>query len=100
MATDILTVQEVARMLGLSEVTIYRLAKKGEIPARKVGRSWRFSRSAIEKWVRRESASWEEELEGLLKDMQAFAREKRITEEDIEEAVAEVRTKKRAQSSG
>jgi excisionase family DNA binding protein len=96
LSADILTVQEVAKMLGLSEVTIYRLAKKGEIPARKVGRSWRFSRSAIERWIRKESASWEEELEGLLKDMQAFAREKRITEEDIEEAVAEVRTKKRA----
>lgn len=99
MVADILTVQEVAKMLGLSEVTIYRLAKKGEIPARKVGRSWRFSRSVIEKWVRKEGASWEEELESLLKDMQAFARGKRISEEDIEETVEEVRTNKRAQSS-
>lgn len=100
MAADILTVQEVAKMLGLSEVTIYRLAKKGEIPARKVGRSWRFSRSVIEKWITKESASWEDELENLFKEMQTFAQEKRITEEDIEAAVTEVRAKKRVQSSG
>jgi len=38
-------------------------------------------------------------LESLLKDMQAFAGEKRISEGDIIEAVAEARAKKRGQRS-
>jgi len=48
---DILTLEEVARYLRVSERTIYDCAQKGEIPAGKIRASWRFKRSEIDKWV-------------------------------------------------
>lgn len=46
-----LTLKDVAELLKLSEKTIYRLAQQGEIPAFKVGGSWRFRASDIDQWV-------------------------------------------------
>lgn len=48
----ILTVEEVASFLKLSEATIYRMAQEGKIPAKRVGRSWRFSQAQIQEWFR------------------------------------------------
>ena len=53
---EIMTVQELAQYLRLAEATIYRLAQAGEIPAVKVGRTWRFKKELINKWIREESA--------------------------------------------
>ena len=52
MRDPVLTVSEVAEFLRVNERVVYRLAQKGEIPAFKVGGSWRFQRSAIEQWIR------------------------------------------------
>lgn len=46
-----LTLKEVAELLKLSEKTLYRLAQQGDIPAFKVGGSWRFRTTDIDKWV-------------------------------------------------
>ncbi|MDR2797804.1 MAG: PTS sugar transporter subunit IIA [Treponema sp.] len=48
---DILTIDEVAKYLRVSERTVYDWAQKGEIPSGKIGTVWRFKRSEIEKWV-------------------------------------------------
>jgi PTS system nitrogen regulatory IIA component len=48
---DILTLEEVAKYLRVSERTVYDWAQKGEIPAGKIGTVWRFKKSDIEKWV-------------------------------------------------
>ncbi|MCB1195507.1 PTS sugar transporter subunit IIA [bacterium] len=48
---EILTIQEVAEYLRVSERTVYDWATKGTIPCGKLGTSWRFKRSEIEKWV-------------------------------------------------
>jgi nitrogen PTS system EIIA component len=48
---DILTLEEVAKYLRVSERTIYDCAQKGEIPAGKIRTAWRFKRSEIDKWV-------------------------------------------------
>lgn len=48
----IMTVAEVAEYLRLGEATVYRLAQDGEIPAVKVGRSWRFKKGLIDEWFR------------------------------------------------
>lgn len=48
---DILTVREVAEYLRLAESTVYRLAQEGEIPGRKIGGTWRFSRQGIKNWI-------------------------------------------------
>ena len=48
---EIMTVEEVARYLRVSERTVYDWAQKGEIPAGKLGTTWRFKRVAVQKWV-------------------------------------------------
>lgn len=47
----LLTVKDVAEYLQLDEHTVYRMARKGEIPAYKVAGQWRFKRELIEKWL-------------------------------------------------
>ena len=51
MEEEILTIEEVAKYLRVSERTVYDWAQKGEIPAGKIGTVWRFKKSEIEKWV-------------------------------------------------
>ena len=53
MKTDsqILNVEEVAEILHLHVMTIYRLVKEGRLPGFKVGGRWRFHRSALEDWM-------------------------------------------------
>lgn len=46
-----LTVGEVAERFGVNSTTIYRLVKRGRIPAFKVGNQWRFSPQHLEEWV-------------------------------------------------
>ena len=48
---EILTLEEVAKYLRVSERTIYDCAQKGEIPAGKIRASWRFKKSEVDKWV-------------------------------------------------
>ena len=48
---DILTIEEVAKYLRVSERTVYDWAQKGEIPSGKIGTVWRFKKSGIEHWV-------------------------------------------------
>jgi len=48
----ILTADEVAEYLKLSKITVYKLAKQGSIPGFRVGGSWRFNRSFIEKMMK------------------------------------------------
>lgn len=54
---QIMTAREVADYLRLAEATIYKLARSGEIPAAKVGRSWRFKRSLIDDWLHQQARS-------------------------------------------
>jgi excisionase family DNA binding protein len=51
MDIEILDVEGVARALGVSTRTIYDLARKGKIPAMRVGREWRFARQNLIKWI-------------------------------------------------
>lgn len=48
---DIMTIKEVAEYLKLNVKTAYRLVSEGKIPGFKVGGSWRFRHSEIEKWI-------------------------------------------------
>ncbi len=51
MGDDILTIEEVAKYLRVSERTVYDWAQKGEIPAGKIGTVWRFKKQEVENWV-------------------------------------------------
>lgn len=48
---DILNVDTAAVLLDIHPGSLRRLACDGRIPARKVGREWRFSRSALLSWL-------------------------------------------------
>jgi len=48
---EIMTVQEVAEYLRVSERTVYEWASHGTIPCGKLGTTWRFKRSEVEKWI-------------------------------------------------
>jgi nitrogen PTS system EIIA component len=48
---DILTIEDVAQYLRVSERTVYDWANKGNIPCGKLGTTWRFKRSEVEKWI-------------------------------------------------
>lgn len=47
----VLTIDELSDYLRISKSTLYKLVREGKIPAQKVGRHWRFSRAAIDKWL-------------------------------------------------
>ncbi len=49
---SILTIKEVAEYLKVNERTVYRLAGAKKLPAFKVGGTWRFLRSDIDKWIK------------------------------------------------
>ena len=51
MTDDILTIEEVAKYLRVSDRTVYDWAQKGEIPAGKIGTVWRFKKTEVENWV-------------------------------------------------
>ena len=55
-SSGILTIKEVSDYLKVTERTIYRLAAGKQIPAFKVGGSWRFSRSEIDQWIKSQSS--------------------------------------------
>ena len=47
---SILTLENVAEYLRVHPSTIYRLLKKRQLPAFKVGRDWRFNLESIDRW--------------------------------------------------
>ena len=49
--SDILTVDETAQLLKIPRSSVYKLAQQGKIPAKKVGRHWRFHRLTIVSWI-------------------------------------------------
>ena len=51
-----LTVDQVAEVLRVHKSTIYRLVKRGKLPAFRVGSDWRFDPERLDEWVERQSA--------------------------------------------
>ena len=48
---EVMTAGEVAELLHLPVSTVYYLARRGEIPACRLGRAWRFLRPRIEEML-------------------------------------------------
>ncbi len=46
----LMTLEEVARFLRLSNDTVYRLVNAGKLPASKVGDQWRFRKQDVDEW--------------------------------------------------
>ena len=47
----VLTLAEVSEYLRIPVSTIYKLSREGVLPAQKIGRNWRYSKAAIDKWL-------------------------------------------------
>jgi len=52
---EILTIDQTGKFLKVGKSTLYKMARNGKIPASKVGREWRFVKSDIIKWIKRNS---------------------------------------------
>jgi len=48
---SVLTLDELSAYLKVSKSTLYKLAQDGKVPGQKVGRHWRFRKTAIDKWL-------------------------------------------------
>ena len=66
----IMNVDEVAKYLGVVPDTIYRKARRGEIPAVKMGKVWRFPKEVLDQWLN-ETA------------LEALKREKHLTAQQV-----------------
>jgi excisionase family DNA binding protein len=52
MDNEIMNLEQVIEFFGVSERTMIKLLREERIPARKIGREWRFSRTALLEWLR------------------------------------------------
>jgi excisionase family DNA binding protein len=48
---ELLTLPQVAKILGLAERTIYKWSQQGKIPAFKIGKSWRYRAAELDLWL-------------------------------------------------
>ena len=48
---EILNIDGAAAFLGVSVKTFSKVLREGDVPGRKVGREWKFSRQALIDWV-------------------------------------------------
>ena len=46
---DVLTASEASALLGIPRSTLYELARRGDLPARQIGRRWIFRRSLLDR---------------------------------------------------
>ncbi len=49
--SDIVNIEEAAALLGVSIKTFNKVLHGQNLPARKIGREWKFSRQALIEWV-------------------------------------------------
>lgn len=47
----IFTIEELSAYLKISKSTLYKLVREGKVPCQKIGRHWRFSKVAIDRWL-------------------------------------------------
>ena len=50
----LLTISEVAEFLQMNSMTVYSWVKDGKIPAFKIGKVWRFRKTEIDKWLKKQ----------------------------------------------
>ena len=58
----VLTIPEVSEYLRVSRQTIYRMLRRGDIPAFRIGGDWRFNIEDLEHWIGRESRARKSEF--------------------------------------
>lgn len=49
---EVMSLDELAVYLKVSKSTLYKLVQQGGFPGQKVGKQWRFHKSAVDDWLR------------------------------------------------
>jgi excisionase family DNA binding protein len=49
---EVMRLDELAHYLRVSKSTLYKLVQQGGLPGQKVGKQWRFHKSAVDDWLR------------------------------------------------
>jgi excisionase family DNA binding protein len=68
---DILNIDEAAALLGVSVKTFNKVLHAEDMPARKIGREWKFSRKALIEWVEGNHAEEDHEITPARSDRRA-----------------------------
>lgn len=55
--SEFLTLDEVAERMRVARSTVYRMAQKGQLPATKFGRAWRFNRVKFNEYLEQHTHS-------------------------------------------
>jgi len=63
---EILNIDGAAALLGVSVKTFSKVLRQGDVPGRKVGREWKFSRQALIDWIGQSKSRHFLEAEGAL----------------------------------
>ena len=63
---ELMTLEEVANCLRVTQKTIHRLLERRAIPAMKVGHQWRFDKARIDKWLHNNSIGAEAKAAKIL----------------------------------
>ncbi|MBA7484518.1 Regulator of RpoS [subsurface metagenome] len=53
---ELMTLEEVSQYLRVTRKTVYRLLRRGSIPAARVGHQWRFNKASIDEWLQEKSS--------------------------------------------
>lgn len=77
-----LTVEEVAALLKLSPMTVYRELVKRRLPGFKVGNQWRIQQKLLEEWME-EKSGWRRPFHRLWHEFQQQGKRRQITEEIV-----------------
>lgn len=81
-----LTVDEVAAILKLSPITVYRELTGRRLPGFKVGNQWRVNREILDEWMA-EQSGWVSRFDRLWTAFQKQGRRRRVTESVVEREV-------------
>jgi excisionase family DNA binding protein len=50
--SDVMTVHDLAEYLKMSDATIYRMARAGQLPVIRLGKTWRFKKDMVDNWLK------------------------------------------------
>ena len=81
---ELLTLPQVAKMLGLAERTIYVWSQEGKLPAFKLGTAWRYRADEIDAWLESQRSTGSQ---APLTESRKFGFEKRKEENARTEAL-------------
>ena len=68
MENEILNMDDAARLFGVSVKTFIKMLREEKVPARKIGREWRFSRKALIDWLAAGNSQFYSSSEGDTKE--------------------------------